>query len=180
MGRGESRKQLRHKIAQAWSQKGFRVHVVNVAVGGARLRDATQNQLAVLEKLKPQVAVVSVGANDATHGTSEIEYSNDLKTLLNALQKNAKTVLFADTPDMFQAPALPLPLALLANHRARRQNRTLQKMARGSSVRIVDIYSRGKLIYGRDKNLYAADLFHPSGKGYDVWARLFIAQLPSK
>lgn len=179
-GAGKVENTFAYKIAQALPQKGFRVHVVNVAVGGARLQDVIRSQIASFEKLKPQVVVVSIGANDATQGTDEIEYSNHLRTLLDTLQKNTKVVLFANTPDMFQAPALPLPLALLANNRARRQNELLQKIAHGSSVRIVDIYGRGKLIYERDPNLYAADLFHPSGKGYDVWAQLFIEQLPGK
>lgn len=169
-----------YRVAQEVSRRGFRVHVVNVAVGGARLNDVLQHQISSLETIKPQLITISVGANDATHGTSEIEYSNQLRALLARLQNgSAKTILFANTPDMFQASALPLPLAMIANKRAQRQNAILQKLTRNSSVQIVDLYNRGKLVYARDHELYAPDLFHPSGKGYALWAQLFIEELNS-
>ena len=164
------------RVAQAVANRGFRVRVVNVAVGGARLEDVLQGQIASL-KVQPQLVTVSIGANDATHGTGEIEYSNQLKQLFVALQKSsAQTVLVANTPDMFQVPALPLPLAIVAGNRTRRQNIVLQNAARNSSIEIVDLHKRGKLVYKRDHELYARDLFHPSGKGYTLWAQLFIEQ----
>ena len=167
-----------YRVAEAIANRGFRVRVVNVAVGGATLNDVLKNQIASLETVKPQLITISIGANDATHGTNPIEYSSDLQTLLAALGKSsAKTVLVANTPDMFQAPALPLPLAIVANNRARRQNDILQKSARNSPVQIVDLYKRGKLIYAQNHELYARDLFHPSGKGYAIWAQLFIEKL---
>lgn len=161
-------------VAETIAKRGFRVRVVNVAVGGARLEDVLRHQIASLD-IHPQLVAISIGANDATHGTSEIEYSNQWKQLLAALQKStAQTILIANTPDMFQAPALPSLLAIVAGNRARRQNQILQNVARNSAIEIVDLHNRGKLVYARDHELYALDLFHPSDEGYAIWAQLFI------
>lgn len=167
-----------HQVAVAKAAQGYHVHVINAAVGGAILRDVLQTQAPLLKSVRPQLVTISVGANDATHFTSTTEYSRQLRSLLGALQKStAQQVLFANTPDMFQAPALPLPLAILVNLRARRQNTLLQNALSGTMIRSIDLYSRGKLIFKDAPDLYAADRFHPSGSGYQKWARLFVESL---
>jgi lysophospholipase L1-like esterase len=92
-------------------------------------------------------------------------------------ESTAQQILFANTPDMYQAPALPLPLAIAANRHARRQNAVLDSALQGTSIRAVDLYHEGKLVYWLAPDLYAADRFHPSGSGYRRWANLFIQEL---
>ena len=58
-----------------------------------------------------------------------------------------------------------------------RQKAILIKAAANSKIKVVDLFNRGKLIYAQNPNLYAADFFHPSSDGYQIWARLFIAEL---
>jgi lysophospholipase L1-like esterase len=167
-----------HQVAVALAARGYYVHVINVAVGGARLQHVLQHQVPLLKSRRPQFITVSVGANDATHFTSITEYSGQLRSLIAALQNStAEQVLFANTPDMFQAPALPLPFAIAANARARRQNIVLNSALKGTGIQAVDLYNKGKLVYRLDRGLYAADRFHPSGSGYRRWARLFIEKL---
>lgn len=172
-----------YKIAQAVSQRGFRVHVINVAVGGARLHDVLQTQIADLKAVRPHMVTVSVGANDSTHGTDLIEYSNDLKTLLAALKESgASAILVANTPDMFQTPALIWPLAKKFGGRAQQQNALFSSLLQdlnksGLPIHAVDLYDKGKLVYAHDKGLYARDLFHPSSKGYGAWAQVFVRVL---
>lgn len=163
-----------HRVAKAIAARGFRVRVVNRALGGARLRDVVRHQLS-FQNLRPDFITLSFGANDATHFTSKADYARQLQTLIAALKASgAKQILMANVPDMYRAPALPLPLSMATNFRALSLNRTLDEALRGSTIGRVDLYGRGKLDYGRDKNLYAADLFHPSSAGYEVWTRLFI------
>ena len=166
-----------HQVARAVAARGFRVRVVNVAVGGATARDVAASQLAALERIKPDLITLSVGANDATHFTAPDDYRRDLSAILSALEQSpARTILVADTPDMFLAPALPLPLAWATARRARAQNQMLRELVQGSRVGIVPLYEKGKLDARVNPDLYAADWFHPSSSGYARWARLFIAE----
>jgi lysophospholipase L1-like esterase len=104
-GAEELKSTFAYQVAQALAARGYRVRVVNRAVGGAQLRDVLHGQLASLKEVRPQFVTISIGANDATHFTSPIEYSNGLRTLLTALgDSKAKQVLIANTPDMYQAP----------------------------------------------------------------------------
>ena len=164
-----------YQIAQALAGRGARVHLVNVAVGGATAGDVAAAQIAAIKREEPDVITLSVGANDATHFTDLGDYRRDLSTILAAIKiSNARTILVADTPDMFLAPALPLPLAWATARRARAQNAVLRALTKGSRAQIVELYARGKL---RADELYAADRFHPSNLGYARWARLFIQKL---
>jgi lysophospholipase L1-like esterase len=177
-GAGDLTSTFPYRVAQDIAARGYYVRVVNKAVGGARLQDVLQNQLTSLEELRPQLITVSIGANDATHFTSPNEYSNQVRTLLQALRDSGvEQILVANTPDMYQAPALTWPLAWAVNNRARQQNQILERATQGSTLRIVDLYTQGKLVYARNKSLYAADLFHPSAQGYGIWAKLFTKQL---
>ena len=164
-----------HRVARAVAARGFRVHVVNVAVGGARVGDVAASQLAALETVKPDLITLSVGANDATHFTNSDDYRRDYSAILAALERSsARTIAIADTPDMFLAPALPLPLAAATARRARAQNAMLRELTRISRIQIVDLYAWGKL---DSAELYAADRFHPSDLGYARWTQLFIEKL---
>ena len=167
-----------HLIARAAAERGFSVHLVNVAVGGATIGDVAASQIAAIARVHPDLITLSVGANDATHFTNLDDYQRDFALVLAALQgSKARTILVADTPDMFLAPALPLPIAAITARRARAQNEILRALAQGSRVQIVELYDKGKLDARLNPDFYAADWFHPSSAGYARWARLFIAQL---
>jgi len=167
-----------YQIAEAVAERGYYVRVINVAIGGARLNDLNREQLPALKRVKPDLITISIGANDTNHFTSESDYLRDLQILLSALKKSSsRKVLIANTPDMYQAPALTLPLSIATNNRARRLNAILDESLKGTNIKKVELYNEGKLIYRENPSLYAADLFHPSSEGYGVWAKLFIREL---
>ena len=167
-----------YAIAESLTGKGRYVHVINLAVSGARIGDVEKSQLPALAKLAPNVITLSVGANDATHRTPPEEYSATLNKVLKALKgyPSAK-ILMATTPDMALIPAIQPFYADWAGGIARRQNDSLKTALVGSAIRTVDLYNEGKLDYNEDAALYAPDKFHPSVKGYKRWAQLFIRAL---
>lgn len=167
-----------HRIAVALAARGFRVRVVNVAVGGATISQVRRDQSAAMRRLRPDLVSLSAGANDATHRTSDADFERDLRALqADFAASSARIVLVGNVPDMFLAPALPFPLALASGRRAVALNAVLERQKAVPKLRVVDLYGAGKLDYRRDASLYASDLFHPSSRGYAVWARLFIADL---
>ncbi len=171
-----------YQVARSMTARGYAVHVVNIAVGGAQLEEVRRLQLPQLSALRPDFITLSVGANDATHFTPEADFAREMRLVLGALQQSpAREVLLGNTPDMALSPALPLPLSVAVGRRARRQNCILQQILRDQSaayskIRRVDLFGQGKLDYQRDPTLYAADLFHPSARGYRIWADVFRLQ----
>ncbi len=177
-GAGDLESTYPHRIASAIAARGFRVRVVNVAVGGATIAQVRREQSAALQRERPDLVSLTVGANDATHGTSKPDFEREMRLLeADFAASRAQNVLVANVPDMFLAPALPYPFAALCGKRARALNTVLRLRQTLPKLHIVDLFGAGKLDYRRDASLYAADLFHPSDRGYALWARLFIAQL---
>ncbi len=170
-------------LASSVAALGYRVHVVNIAVGGARFHDVRVLQLPQISARRPDLISLSVGANDATHFESETEITREMRLIVAALrQSDARLILIANTPDMSLAPALPLPFSRVAGARGRRLNTALSQILRSeiapnSKIRSVDLFRNGKLDYHRDPTLYAADLFHPSARGYDIWGQVFSRNL---
>ncbi len=177
-GAGAENASYPHQIAAALAARGRRVHLVNVAVGGATVAEVRRGQSAALKTVRPDLVSLSVGANDATHRTADADFGRDLRALrADFAASSTRQVLIANVPDMFLAPALPFPAAVFCGRRARALNAVLGSLPADPKTQIVDIFGRGKLDYRRDPTLYAADLFHPSARGYAVWAQLFVEKL---
>ncbi len=177
-------------VASDLAARGFRVRVVNLAVGGARFEDVQRLQLPALKRLSPDFITLIVGANDAIHFTPLSGAQRDMRLLILSLQNSgARAVLLANTPDISLAPALPGPVSFAAGRRARELNSLFDRALRetkpnetkpnDTQISSVDLFGRGKLNYRRDPQLYAADLFHPSGRGYKVWSGVFAAEIKS-
>jgi lysophospholipase L1-like esterase len=136
---------------------------------GARLHDVV-GQLTFVRRLVYEDMVLSVGANDATHLTSLASYRTDMRKLAAYLATRPPGHTFVFTaPDMSLVPALPIGYRTLVGMRAAAENRILREEM-PSTVIIVDIYNQGKLDPKVDPWLYAEDQFHPSDKGYAIWA----------
>ena len=161
-----------YKVAEHLSAMRH-VHVVNFAKVGATYEDVCTTQLSKLAGLKPDVIMVSCGANDATHKTPLAAYRESLDTVVRVLTATtAKKVLLATAPDLEYARAIPRPIQAQYLHQTDAQNETLETAVAGTRIKIVDIFQRGKI---KPMSFYAPDLFHPNADGYAVWAKLFIA-----
>lgn len=172
LGQGVSRveESLGYQVA-GYLGKNHRVSVQNLAVSGARLQGVVEGQLPKLQSLQPDLILLSIGANDATHFTSYEQYQGELEQLGQRLP--AVPLLFLTAPDMDVAPALPPGFAYLVSQRADHLN-GLMKATLGNRSNIVDTYALGKL---KGSAFYAADLFHPGPTGYGVWAQLATQRL---
>jgi acyl-CoA thioesterase-1 len=167
-----------YAIAQKLAAQKRSVHVINLGVSGARTADVVQNQLSKLSTERPQVISLSIGANDSTHFTKTDQFQRSTDTVIQTLaQSGAEKILFAGSPDMYKTPALPKLLSYFMGQHGKTQNDYVQQMITGSNIQYVDIFNDAKLDYTKDPALYASDLFHPSAKGYAIWAAVFLSQL---
>jgi lysophospholipase L1-like esterase len=163
-------------VAQALASERDRcVHVINAAKSGARIADVEAYQLPALIGRKPDVVTMSIGANDATHRTNIIQFQSYYEVVLKRF--NGLEFLVATTPDMAYAPAIQPIYGNIAGAKARDQNSWLKSRIAAHRFKLIDIYTEGKLDFNKDPGLYASDRFHPSAKGYAIWAKLFVKQL---
>lgn len=158
-------------------QTGRQIQILNLAKTGAQVEDMERRQLPELRYLTdtPALITVTIGANDATHGTPHDQYVASLTHICRALAATgAKQIIIASSPDLGPVPILLPYVGGQMAKRSAQQNAALSRIAAPLNIQIADFYRRGKL-YGQP--VYAADDFHPDAKGYKKWAQLFIEQL---
>lgn len=157
---------------------GRPVELTNVAVVGAESPQLGDQVVRALELVPhPDVAVISIGANDVTHRNDRSAAVRHLEMAVSRLRGTGAEVVVATCPDLGAVEPLPQPLKLLA----RRWSRDL---AAAQTVAVVEAGGRavsvGNLLgpsFMRDpKVMFSEDRFHPSPAGY---ARLAAALLPS-
>jgi lysophospholipase L1-like esterase len=147
------------------------VHVL--AKSGARIADMVNDQIPSLSALHPDLVLLSIGANDATHFTDTAAYANDVAIAKQAFSQGNYFVIWATTPDVSYIPALPAVLSSQMNKRAQNQNASLLASLPAGRIYVADLYHEAVLDSSKDSGLYAADSFHPSAKGYRLWAASF-------
>lgn len=149
----------------------LRVRLNVVGRSGARMADVASEFARKVVALAPDVAIIGVGANDVTHLTPLSKFSRDLTAAIREIETSGAIILVALGP-RFDSPAIPRPLRKLAQLRARALNRTIQKTAASADVAVLDLPSGIGNSFALDRDLYCPDGFHPSDRGYALWAEV--------
>ncbi len=151
-----------------------------LGTSGATVADVVDAQLDEVAEEDPDVVYVSVGANDVTHLTSTDEFRTSYKQLLDRLVAlGGARIVILGIPDMGSPPRLLQPLRALTGFRGRRLDRMIRKESEShSGVTYVDIAGRtGGPFRDQPERYFAADRYHPSAAGYELWARAVLDTL---
>lgn len=153
---------------QVAQRLGRPVDVRVLASSGDRISDVVARQLPRLPA-DAQVIFISVGANDATHGTRTGTFSSSYREVLAGVPENACVVLLG-VPDLGSPPRLAQPLRAVAGFRGRSLDRKVRQLARESGATFVDIAGATGPAFRRDRSLFSPDGYHPVDAGYALWA----------
>jgi lysophospholipase L1-like esterase len=149
----------------------YRVTMTNLSVSGAQLRDVRQKQLATAESLRPDVVLLSAGANDVTHLTPIGSMRRDLREIVRRLQAVNPDVriVLTGSPDMGAPPRIPRLLRGLASHRTKLANRMFEREVAEQHLTFAPIARITGPLFRADPSLFADDRFHPNDRGYATW-----------
>jgi len=153
------------------------VALTGLAVSGDRITDVVDDQVGRLAELRPDVVLVSVGANDAVHLTSRADFRRGYDELLAAMPAGTLVVLLG-VPDMGAPPRYRQPLRSLAALRGRQIDGVSRAVARDNDAVYVDIAGETGPTTRSDTSRYlAADRYHPSDDGYALWVTAVLDRL---
>ncbi|WP_242885732.1 SGNH/GDSL hydrolase family protein [Actinomadura litoris] len=155
---------------------GRPVRLTNVARPGARSAElAGQRERAA--QVRPDLAVVMIGANDVTNRVPPAESVRHLSDAVGALRASGCQVVVGTCPDLGSVKPLMQPLKWIAR-RASRQLAAAQTIAvvehGGRSVSLGDLL--GREFAADPLSMFSEDRYHPSARGY---AAASAALLPS-
>ena len=153
------------------------VVLTGLAVSGDRVADVVDDQVGRLAELRPDVVLVSIGANDAVHLTSRADFRRGYDELVAAVPAGTLVVLLG-VPDMGAPPRYLQPLRSVAAFRGRQIDGVSRSVARDNDAVYVDIAGETGPTTRSDTNRYlAADRYHPSDDGYALWVVAVLEQL---
>ena len=158
------------RIAHALADR-YHVELISLAVGGSKAGDVLEGQLDGALRLHPDVAVVSVGANDALRGVAPERYRRNLTAIVTRLAATGAGVLVFGMGDLGSIPRLPPTMRRWASHRSA----VFDAVARDVVVSVpgaVKVHTRGRSssAFFDDPSLFAGDQFHAGDTGHGVFA----------
>jgi len=161
------------QLATALAHQPRRVRLSSVAVSGSRAADlGPQVSRALLGS--PDVAVLLIGANDATHASGLGAVRRNVADAVRRLRVAGVAVVLGGCPDMGAARAFPQPLRLLVAWQGRRVATAELAVGRDAGAEVVDIGRETGAAMRADASTLATDDFHPSDRGYQLWARALL------
>ncbi|WP_229399890.1 SGNH/GDSL hydrolase family protein [Micromonospora okii] len=153
---------------------GRQVHLSSVGVSGSRSTDlATQVARALLGP-RPDVAVVLIGANDATALRRPAEAAAYLGAAVRRLREADVEVVVGTCPDLGAARALAPPLRQVVGWSGRRIARAQTAASLDAGATVVDLCAETGPVFRADAGTLCHDGFHPSADGYRVWAHALL------
>lgn len=167
--------QLAALLAEGTAGSGLRqVQLSSVGVAGSRSADlATQVARALLGE-RPDVAVILIGAHDATDLRRPGEGAAYLGAAVRRLREAGVEVVVGTCPDLGAVRAIAPPLRQIAGWLGRRTARAQARAVRAAGGVPVDLAAVAGPVFRADAGTLSEDGYHPSADGYRVWAHALL------
>jgi len=151
--------------------ENHRVMMTNFGISGARADDVVQKELPSAEKLKPNVVLISVSANDVVHLTSIDAVRDSLEIIIERLRVANPEVAIVVTgaPEMSAPPRIPWLLRPVAGWRTAQMNKMFRALTANQHITFAHIADETGALFRTDNSLFATDGFHPNERGYATW-----------
>lgn len=157
-------------------QKDVTYH--NLGRAGWKVSNVIHDQLNPAIELKPNLIVLSVGANDVMQRRSLKKFDQEYKELLEKLSLTGALIVINNIPDLSLAPVIPKYIHPYCIIQVPRYNKIIEKYAKEYGCLLVDLYAQSRLYRGYAEFI-SSDGLHPSDAGYALWANTVITKLES-
>lgn len=151
--------------------RGYHVTGASVAVGGAKIRDALEEQVPAALDLEPDMAYVAVGSNDALRGTPVARFESDFDRMVDLLHAEVPVIGLSGIGDLGTIPRLPEMAQGIARVRARAIDKAIARVSHKYPNAIKSwVWDVMAYDFVQRPELYGADLFHASAEGHLAFA----------
>ena len=146
---------------------GRPIDLVSFAVGGSRVEDV-RRRLDEALAIDADAAILSVGSNDAIHGTAARRFVAGYDALLTELLERVPVAAVTNVGDLGNIARFPRPLRHLVRRRGRTFCRLVEDAAQRHGAVLLDVTPSNHFF--RDRSLFGPDMFHPTSVGHAKWA----------
>jgi len=162
-------------FAQKISENNKNITLRDRAYPGARTSNLIKDLLPTAINDNPDIVTLLIGLNDIHGNVSKTEFTKNYTEILKRLKTETKARVFAISIPYVGTDTLLLPpFNLYFKYKTIEYNKIIKKLAEENDVEYVDLYTPTENMF-KDTALHSTDLFHPSAKGYEVWAEVIYA-----
>jgi len=147
--------------------------IANPAVSGYTVRDAIEQELPLLKRLRSDLVTVLIGANDNFAQAETAKYHQDLIELLDNLEPlltNPKNIVLITIPDYTKSPAVAGYNKENIEKSIKEYNEVIKKEAVVRGLKVADIFPISQTM--TETSDYTPDGLHPSALGYAKWEKV--------
>ncbi len=122
---------------------------------------------------QPNIVTLLIGVNDIHDSVSAATFKENYQAIVATLQQQTKAKIYAISIPYLGSNQLMLPpYNYYYDLKTNQFNAIIQSIAKADGIPYIDIYAPSKSAFAASDSFYAPDLFHPSAKGYALWATI--------
>lgn len=168
---------LAYLIADSFAQDS-KVTLLNYASPGVGVKNVLEHQLPKTFDQQPNYIVLMIGTNDVHNKMSANQFADYYNKILKDLTEKTKAkITVVNIPYIGSDKILFAPWNSIADLRIQEFNKIIEDEAQGKQIPVVDLYSEFRQQFKAASELYSEDQFHPSDRGYALWADYLNANL---
>lgn len=158
-------------VAQKLLVKNTKVTLKSEAVPGYQTSDVIKKLLDPTIQEQPNFITVLVGVNDIHNQVSARNFQVNYDQILSRLSKETKAKIYlVNLPYIGSDALIQAPYDTYFNFQTKKFNQIIKELAAKYRVNYIDLYTPSFDLFRKSGDHYSADLFHPSAKGYKIWA----------
>ena len=167
-GQGATRPEdtIGRRLSRALVEAGH-PNALNVVAQPRARSDALAGQVRLAIEWRADLALVIIGANDLTHFVPVPRAATQLGNAVRQLRRGGVEVIVVPAPDMSVVPWVPPQMREVVSGISAELRRAQTRIATDEGAGVVDLHIEGPgADFAGDLDLFSADRFHPSSKGY--------------
>lgn len=168
-GTFDEKKSLAYLIAEGYAEKED-VTLINLAIPGVGVKHVYEVQVPETLEQKPDQIFLMIGTNDVHNRVTDRTFRNYLRASLDKLLQTKAKVTVINIPYIGSNLILYSPWDRVLDGRIREFNQIIESEAASKGLGVIDLYTPFKEQFKNHSDLYSLDEFHPSEKGYKLWA----------
>jgi lysophospholipase L1-like esterase len=157
------------RLARRLGAGGVPVRLLNLGVPGATAEDLRRTQLPRVMQERPALVTIGIGLNDLVRGRPLRDFARDLHVVADLVARTQAAVVISELPDVSRSPSAAGSRASL-ERRVAAYNAAIRQAAERHGFEVAPLEAISRHALAAEQGLFAPDGFHPSARGYEVWA----------
>lgn len=154
------------------------ISLKNFSVSGYKTQDLIDELLEPAIKNNPDIVTLLIGVNDIHNHIGKEKFKQNYQYILDRLTKETTAKIYLiNIPYIGSKTTIVPPLDYYFETETNEYNKIIKELSLQYNLKYIDLNSPTKDLFKTDGSHYAADSFHPSAYGYQLWADIIYDRL---